>query len=254
MYPVLFQIGDISISSYTVMLIIGFLAAYLLCRGEFKRKGLDEELLDLLFLGCVLGGVIGAKVFFLIEKVSFNEFMSDPMRYLSSGLASLGGFICAFILFWIIVRIKNVSFWLATDAMAPIVVLYPIARIGCFLVGDDYGIPSTLPWAMSFPEGSPPTNERVHPTQIYEMLAFTVIFIFVWKIRKKDMPIGWLSGVILVLFGLERIFVEFLRNATPSFIPGVSIVQLISLGVLLAGILKILEIRIREKKPKKGYA
>ncbi|HEY7535144.1 MAG TPA: prolipoprotein diacylglyceryl transferase [Thermodesulfobacteriota bacterium] len=249
MYPVLFKIGDISISSYTVMLIIGFLAAYSLCIGEFKRKGLGENLLDLIFSACVIGGLVGAKVLFLIENVSFNEFIADPMRYLYSGLTALGGFIVVVILFWIVVRIKNVSFWLATDAMSPIVLTYAIARIGCLLVGDDYGTPTNLPWAMSFPNGSPPTNEMVHPTQIYEMLAMFGIFIYVWKIRKKDMPAGWLSGVILILTGLERILVEFVRNTSPSFIPGLSVAQLISIGMVIVGLLKLLQLRMQTKRP-----
>jgi phosphatidylglycerol:prolipoprotein diacylglycerol transferase len=132
--------------------------------------------------------------------------------------------------------------------MAPIIILYPIARIGCFLNGDDYGIPSTLPWAMSFPEGSPPTNETVHPTQIYEMLALTGIFIYVWKIRKKDKPVGWLSAVILILWGLERILVDFIRNTTPSLIPGVTLIQLISLGLVFVGVLKLIQLRMHEIK------
>jgi phosphatidylglycerol:prolipoprotein diacylglycerol transferase len=254
MYPILFRLGDYPVSSYTVMLIIGFLVAYILCIGEFKRKRLGEDLLDYLFAASIVGGLVGAKILYLIENVPFKEFITDPMGYLSAGLTYLGGFIGAVILFWVVTRLKNVNFWLATDAMAPIVITYAIARIGCFLFGDDYGIPSNLPWAMSFPEGSPPTNERVHPTQIYEMLAVAGIFIYVWKIRKKDKPVGWLSAVILILMGIERILVEFIRTTTPSFIPGITVAQLISIGLILVGILKILQIRGQGKKPGKGYA
>src|SRR3990172_5737382 len=105
MYPILFRIGDIAISSYMVTMSIAFLVAYILCKGEFKRRGLSEDLLDLLLVANVLGVVVWA---------------------------------------------KKVYFWLAADAMAPSLVIgYAIAKIGCFLVGDDYGIPSNLPWAMS---------------------------------------------------------------------------------------------------------
>lgn len=247
MYPTI-SIGSFSISSYTVMIIIGFLVAYKLCGSEFKRKGLGEDLLDMGFVASIIGGLIGAKVLFLLENVTLSQFISDPVRYLSSGLTYLGGFVGAALLFLAVMRIKRVNFWLAADAMAPIVITYAIARIGCFLVGDDYGTPSNLPWAMAFPIGSPPTNERVHPTQIYEMLLTLGIFVYIWRVRKRSMPIGWLASMVLILTGVERFFIEFIRHTTPSFIPGISLAQLMSLGLIIAGILKLIEIRVHRKR------
>src|SRR4030066_526103 len=233
MYPILFRIGEIAISSYMVTMSIAFLVAYILCKGEFKRRGLSEDLLDLLLVANVLGGIVGAKILFLMENVTFSEFIGDPIRYLSSGLTFLGGFLGAVVLILVVVWAKKVRFWLASDAMAPSLVIgYAIARIGCFLVGDDYGIPSNLPWAMSFPEGSPPTDEKVHPTQIYEALITFGIFVYIWKIRKKDMPIGWLTAIVFLLAGAERFLVEFIRNTQPSFFPGISVAQLMSLGLI----------------------
>lgn len=247
MYPTI-SIGNFSISSYTVMMIIGFLVAYKLCGNEFKRKGLGEDLLDMAFVASIIGGLIGAKILFLLENLTLSQFISDPVRYLSSGLTYLGGFVGATLLFFAVMRIKRVNFWLATDAMAPIVITYAIARIGCFLVGDDYGTPSDLPWAMAFPIGSPPTNQRVHPTQIYEILLTLGIFIYIWRVRKKNMPVGWLSSMILILTGVERFLIEFIRHTTPSFIPGISLAQLMSLGLIIAGVLKLVHIRVQERK------
>ncbi len=249
MYPVLFRIGNFAISSYMVIIVIAFLVAYILCKGEFRRKGLSEDLLDLFLVANVLGGIIGAKILFLMENVTLREFVADPIRYLSSGLTFLGGFLGALVLIGVVVWAKKVNFWLAADAMAPALVLgYAIAKIGCLLVGDDYGPTSHLPWAIAFPEGSPPTNERVHPAQIYEMLAMAGVFVFLWKIRKRDVPTGWLFGVTLILTGVERFLVEFVRNTTPSFIPGVSLAQLMSLGLMVAGILKLLQLRMQTRK------
>ncbi|MGH7801187.1 MAG: prolipoprotein diacylglyceryl transferase [Thermodesulfobacteriota bacterium] len=248
MYPMLFRMGDIAISSYMVMIVIAFLVAYALCKGEFKRRGLSEDLLDMLLVANVIGGIVGAKILFLMENVTFPEFIGDPIRYLSSGLTFLGGFLGAVFLILVVVWAKKVNFWLAADAMAPALVIgYAIAKIGCFLVGDDYGIPSNLPWAMSFPQGAPPTTERVHPAQIYEMLVAAGIFVFAWKIRKYNKPIGWLTAIVFILMGLERFLVEFVRNTTPSFIPGVSLAQLMSLVLIFVGILKLLRLRMRTK-------
>ncbi len=248
MYPVLLRIGDIAISSYMVTMVIAFLVAYTLCKGEFKRRGLSEDLLDLLLVANVLGGIVGAKILFLMENVTFRQFIDDPIRFLASGLTFLGGFLGAVVLILVVVWAKKVNFWLAADAMAPSLVIgYAIAKIGCFLVGDDYGIPSNLPWAMSFPEGAPPTEERVHPAQIYEMLISAGMFVYLWKIRKRIVPIGWLSGLALILMGLERFLVEFVRNTTPSFIPGVSLAQLMSFGLIFVGVLKLLQLRMRTK-------
>jgi phosphatidylglycerol:prolipoprotein diacylglycerol transferase len=249
MYPILFRIGDIVISSFSVMVLIAFLVAYKAGESEFRRKGLNENLVDLLLIACVIGGIGGAKVFFLMQNVTLSEFIADPIRYISSGLTFQGGFLCALILIWAVLRIKKVNFWLAGDAIAPALVIgYSIGRIGCFLVGDDYGTPSNLPWAMAFPKGSPPTYERVHPTQIYETLIMTGVFVFLWKIRKKDKPAGWLTGIAFILMGVERFLVEFIRNTTPSFIPGISMAQLISIGIITVGILKLVQIRNRAGK------
>ena len=249
MYPVLFRIGDIAISSYMVTMSIAFLVAYILCKGEFKRRGLSEDLLDLLLAANVIGGIVGAKILFLMENVTFRQFIDDPIRFLASGLTFLGAFLGAVVLILVVVWAKKVNFWLAADAMAPSLVIgYAIAKIGCFLVGDDYGIPSNLPWAMSFPNGAPPTNEMVHPAQIYEMLVVAGIFVYTWKIRKCNKPIGWLTAIVFILMGLERFLVEFVRNTTPSFIPGVSLAQLMSFGLVFVGVLKLLQLRMRTRE------
>lgn len=236
MYPVLFKVGGFVVSSYSVMLLIAFLTAYYLSAREFRRKGLDDSLRDYFLIACVVGGLVGAKILFLVENVTLREFTDDPFRYLSSGLTFLGGFIGALILIWIVARVNSLSFLYVCDTISPLVVLsYAIGRIGCFLVGDDYGPPSDLPWAMAFPKGSPPTTERVHPTQIYDFLVLTILFAFLWRIRKKQMPTGWLFGLTLFLLGVERFVIEYWRVTTPSFIPGVSVAQLMSLFVAAAG-------------------
>ncbi len=244
MYPILFKIGSITISSYGVMVAIAFLVAYKVSELEFGRKRMDKDLLDPLLIANVVGGVVGAKILFLIENVSFVEFIDEPTRYLASGLTFLGGFLGALILILLVIWWKRVSFWLIADAIIPALVIgYAIAKIGCFLVGDDYGPPSDLPWAMAFPKGAPPTNVRVHPAQIYEFLIMVGVFLILWKLRKRPAPTGWLCSMGFILMGLERFFVEFVRVTTPSPIPGISIAQLMALGLIAAGVIKIIRLR-----------
>ena len=252
MYPVLFRIGDIAISSFSVMLLVSFTVGYLLSSPEFRRRGLQDELRDFILLAIVFGGVFGAKILFLLENATLSEFMADPARFLASGLTYLGGFLGSVFLIWLVTLWKKVSFLKVADTISPIIVLcYAVGRVGCLLVGDDYGIATSLPWGMSFPEGSPPTNEIVHPTQLYDMIVLTSIFIGLWRLRKRETPAGWLMGVTLIALGLERLLIEFIRTTTPSFIPGLSVAQIMSLGLALAGALLIAYVSfgIRVEKP-----
>jgi len=209
MYPELFRIGNFTISSYGVMVAFAFLAAYWLSSVDFKRRRLDERLLGNFLIGAMVGGLLGAAL-----------------------------------LMWFIAHRNKMSFWTLGDAVAPgLAIAYTIARIGCFLVGDDYGVPSDLPWAMAFPKGLPPTTERVHPTQIYEIILMGAVFIYLWKIRKKSAPTGWLFSIFLILAGLERFLIEFVRSTTPSPIPHLSLAQLMSIGMIIIGIIKLIQIR-----------
>ncbi len=237
MYPVLFRIGDISVSSFSVMVLLGFLVAYVLGESEFKRKGLNGNLVDLLLIASVVGGLGGAKILFLYQQVPITNFIADPVRYLASGFTFFGGVIGAFILVWLVTQMKRLSLLAVTDIMCPLLIIaYAVGRIGCLLVGDDYGTPSDLPWAMAFPEGSPPTIERVHPTQIYDTICMVILFAVLWGIRKKDFPTGWMTAITFIALGIQRFLVEFLRQTTPSFIPGLSQAQLIAVVFVLTGV------------------
>jgi len=238
MYPVLFRIGDISVSSFSVMVLIGFLVAYVLGESEFKRKGLNGNLVDLLLIASVIGGLGGAKILFLYQQVPITDFIADPVRYLASGFTFFGGLIGAFILAWLVTQMKRISFLSVTDLACPLLIIaYAVGRIGCLLVGDDYGIPSDLPWAMAFPEGAPPTLQRVHPTQVYDTICMVILFAALWSIRKKELPTGWITAVTFIALGVQRFLVEFLRHTTPSFIPGISQAQLIAVVLVLTGII-----------------
>ena len=251
MYPTLLKIGSVSISSFSVMVLIAFLVAYYFGELEVVRKKADRSLSDLLLIMSVLGGLGGAKLLFLYQNVTLSQLISDPIRYLSSGYTFLGGVTGAILLIFILSRIKHISFWFLTDCCAPgLVIAYGIGRIGCFLVGDDYGTPTDLPWGMSFPHGAPPTIQQVHPTQLYDTILMFILFYVLWSIRKMSTQNGWLTSITLICLGTERFLIEFIRNTTPSFIHGISEAQLMSLVLIMVGIIKLIQISMKtNKKP-----
>ncbi len=246
MYPELIRIGDFVISSFGVMVAIAFLTAYWVSSKEFRRRDLSDDLLGNVFLAAMVGGIGGAKLLYLFENVPLSEIASNPAAHLFSrgGLTFYGGFIGAIILLLIVTYRYKVSFWKVGDALAPALAIgYSIGRIGCLLVGDDYGIPTDLPWGMSFPEGLPPTTETVHPTQIYETVIMGMVFVYLWNIRKSDFKTGYLFSLYLILAGSERFFIEFLRNTTPSPISGLSIAQLTAAAIIAIGSYKVYKLR-----------
>ncbi|MCH7927268.1 MAG: prolipoprotein diacylglyceryl transferase [Deltaproteobacteria bacterium] len=246
MYPELLRIGNFAISSFGLMVALAFLAGYWIASLEFKRKKLDDKLLGNILLLSMLGGIGGAKLMYIFENVPLSDFISSPFTHIFSrgGLTFYGGFIGAVLLFWILTVKNKVSFFKVMDAMAPALAIgHSIGRIGCFLVGDDYGIKSDVPWAVAFPKGLPPTTDPVHPTQVYEVILMGLIFFVLWKLRKRNTPDGWLFSILIILAGIERFLIEFIRSTTPSPIPDLSVAQLIAIGLIVIGILKIISIK-----------
>lgn len=242
MYPEIVKIGNFTISSFGLMMALCFIAGYWIITLEAKRKKLNEKLVGNLFLASMAGGIVGAKLLYVFENVPLSDILSHPLENLLSrgGLTFYGGFFGAIALVWLIAWRNRLSMWVVCDLAAPALALaYAIGRVGCFLVGDDYGVPSNLPWAMPFPKGLPPTTVPVHPTQLYEIIIMSIVFVFIWKIRKLDRPAGWLFSIYLILAGLERFFIEFLRSTTPSPIPGLSLAQVMAVVIIIIGAVKL---------------
>jgi len=214
MFPILFRIGRFEISTFGLMAAIGFFAAYLILRAEMKRKGEPPgRLAPDLLLGAVVGGLLGARLNFAIEY--WDVFVADPLSILlsRSGFVWYGGVIGGVIASILVLKINKQRIGPFADAAAPALAAgYFFGRAGCQLSGDgDYGVPTSLPWGMAYPEGFVPTLERVHPTPVYEMLIFAGIFFILWRLRKLERPPWWLFGIYLVLAGIERFGIEFLR-------------------------------------------
>jgi phosphatidylglycerol:prolipoprotein diacylglycerol transferase len=261
MYPELFKIGPFTVYSYGLMLGIAFIIASWLLTKEVARKKLNPNLGTEVTLMAIIFGIIGAKLFHLLEN--YSDFIEDPvgMTFNPGGLTFYGGLIVAILSTWIYARRKKIPFLVIADAAAPVLALaYGIGRIGCHLAGDgDYGIPTDLPWgtnyengtvppsvmfrgsgiALNYPDGVVPDTTPLHPAPIYEFLICFVIFIILWRLRKKDWIDGKLFMFYLVLISLERFSIEFIR-LNPRILFGLSEAQLISVFLFMMGTLGLI--------------
>ena len=237
-------IGPLGIYSYGLMLALGFLTANVILRREYQRRSFDPEVVNNIILYAILGGLFGAKAYSAIEN--WQGFVQDPLGsfFSGSGLVWYGGLLVgAAAVFYVIWR-SDVPTLPGIDSMGPVLILgYAFGRMGCLLSGDgDYGPPSDLPWALSFPNGTVPPDyygfdhfQRMHPTPLYEIILCLIIFAFLWRIRKNyEAQPGFLFGAYLILAAFERIITEFWR-LTPKVALGFTMAQWLSLLMIALG-------------------
>jgi phosphatidylglycerol:prolipoprotein diacylglycerol transferase len=233
MYPVLFRIGSFEVTSFGVMVAIAALVGLWLFRRELQRSGLPAAAADAGIVG-VIAGLVGAKLLWTVEHAA--EAPLTELLFSRGGLSWYGGLIggvgagLAYIVLrgWAVVPILAA----ATPALA---FGHLIGRIGCFLVGDDYGQPTDLPWGVAFPEGLPPTTVHVHPTQLYEALGLGVLGWLLIRWRREGVPDAAVLGRYLVGAGALRFVIEFIRvNERIAF--GLSVAHLVSIAVVILGV------------------
>ena len=227
--PDLFSIGPFTLHSFGLMVASGLIvAAYFLSR-DLAGRGRDPALAWELAVAAGVGGFFGARVDYLIQNGGSGLFSSI-------GLVWYGGVIGGAVAVWMVSAWRKVPIGVVANVMAPALALgYAIGRLGCQLSGDgDYGSASSLPWAMSYPDGTVPTTELVHPTPIYETTAMLVAFYVLWRWRSRfDRP--WaLFGVWCVFAGVERFLVEFVRR-NDAVALGLTTAQLFSVGLVILG-------------------
>ena len=186
-----------------------------------------------------LSGLVGARLYHVLE--SPRELIADPSVLISRfGFAWFGGFLGGFVALVILARHFRIPALEFMDMCSPAAAVgYAIGRIGCLLSGDgDYGVPTTLPWGMSFPNGVAPTTERVHPTPLYEFFIWLAIAAFLWHLGKRALSGGRPKGEnfcgYLILTGVARFLIEFIRINPRSFF-GFSNAQTASLLSIVAG-------------------
>lgn len=240
MYPVLFQFGPITIYSYGVMMALGFIFAGWTLGLELQRRGKDPNLASTFVLWAAIGGLIGARLLFLIEE--WRAFLTDPwpLLFTGAGFVWYGGLIGGIVGVSLCIYRYGMSWGEMMDAVAPSIALgHGIGRLGCHFAGDgDWGPPTTLPWGVAYPNAIVgwdfPPGVRVHPTPIYETTAYLLVFAFLWFRRSKLPAPGTQFGWYLLLASTARFFLEFVR-VNPPVLFGLSEAQLLSILLVAAG-------------------
>jgi phosphatidylglycerol:prolipoprotein diacylglycerol transferase len=233
-------------------MLLCFVIGQILLTRELTRRGHDPAPVGDLVFAAVVGGLLGAKIYYAILVQDMDALFDR------AGFVFWGGLIGGIIATSLVVRFKKLRWSTISDASAvSLAAAYSVGRTGCWAVGDDYGRPWDSPLAVQFPEGAPPSTAAnmsqlfgtsfpagtdpsaviaVHPTQIYEVILGFVMFLIVWRFRDHKHAAGWLFGLYAVLAGLERFVIEFVRAKDDRFFGGLTLAQMIALGFVAAGV------------------
>jgi phosphatidylglycerol:prolipoprotein diacylglycerol transferase len=251
--PFLYDIGPIKgIGGFGLAILLCFVIGQILLTRELTRRGYDPAPVGDLVFAAVVGGLLGAKIYYAILVQDMDALFDR------AGFVFWGGLIGGIIATSLVIRFKKLRWSTISDASAiSLAAAYSVGRTGCWAVGDDYGRPWDSPLAVQFPEGAPPSTAAnmsqlfgvsfppgtdpsaviaVHPTQIYEVILGFVMFLIVWRFRDHKHAAGWLFGLYAVLAGIERFVIEFVRAKDDRFFGGLTLAQMIALGFVAAGV------------------
>jgi phosphatidylglycerol---prolipoprotein diacylglyceryl transferase len=238
------HIGPLDLKTFGICFAVGFLVSGVLIGRRFRELDKPVDWSYEMVFAALIGGLVGSRLDYVLQNWSK---VSDDLLgniFSGSGLVWFGGFVggALGVILW--ARWRHFLGWQLFDTAAvPLAIGYAIGRVGCQLSGDgDYGIHSDLPWAMSYPDGTVPTTDTVHPTPVYETLAMGLVAVVLWRLRDRFAP-GVLFGLYLVAAGLERFLVEFVRR-NEEVVAGLTQPQLISLALMALGA-AILAVRAR---------
>lgn len=240
MLPVLFEIGPLTVYSYGLMMALGFLAGTALTARELARHKLNPEFASSILWWAIIGGLVGSRLLAIVEDIP--AFLADPVGgiFTGAGFVWHGGFLGGLLAVSLWIYRSGLSWPLVADCIAPGLCLgHGIGRIGCLLAGDGcWGTVTTLPWGMAFPHGlagwEHPPGIVVHPTPLYEFLAYAAIAGWMWSVRTQPHRPGLQIYRYLLLGGIARFVIEIVR-VNPAILAGLSQAQWISLGMVAVG-------------------
>jgi phosphatidylglycerol:prolipoprotein diacylglycerol transferase len=243
----------LQLTGFGIAVLLAFVIAQITSAEILAERGYDPSITSDCLFGAVIGGLLGAKIYYAILIGSWHALVERAGFVFWGGLA--GGIIATAIVIWA----KKWPFTRISDAAAPgLAAAYSIGRTGCWAVGDDYGRPWNSPFAVAFPNGAPPSTAQnlaqlfhltvppgtpetrvmsVYPTQLAEVAMGFVMFLILWRLRNHEHAEGWLFGLYCVLAGLERFVIEFFRAKDDRFFGVITMAQVIAIAFAVGGAL-----------------
>ncbi len=228
------HIFGITLQTFGLMMGLGFVVSGWIIARRLKELGKPVDWAYEMVFAALIGGIVGARLWWVGENWASAKDDILGSLFSGAGLVWYGGAIggATAVLLWAWRR-KWFTLQMLDTASIPLAAGYAIGRIGCQLAGDgDYGKAWNGPWAMAYPNGTVPTTEKVHPTPVYETITMLIVAAVLWRLRDRWRP-GTLFALYLILAGLERFLVEFIRRNDAVFV-GLTQPQLLSL-VMIAG-------------------
>ena len=246
----LFTIGPLTVYGYGFMIAVGVFAAWLTAEYRAKKYCADTDQIFFLVLWCLVGGLLGAKLLFWITE--WKEVVADPgfiLRTMTDGFVVYGGIIGGIIAGWLYSRITKLNFLKYFDLMIPSVALAQgFGRIGCFLAGCCYGRETDAFWGVTFPEGSfAPAGVPLIPTQLLSSAGDFLIMAVLLIYSRHSKKTGNTGALYLLLYGIGRFLIEFLRSDDRGTVGMLSTSQFISIGIVL------IAVGMFNKKQRKKY-
>lgn len=241
MYPILFEFGGFQVRSYGVIVALSFLLALWMSTREAERKGLDPKLVQDFAIYGLIGGIIGARLYFVFFSAP-GYFLQHPWEIFavwSGGIGVIGALIGGLIVALWFCHKQNLSLLKFGDTLAPGSALgQTFGQIACLANGDSYGRPTDVPWAITFtdPRSLAPLNIPLHPVEVYEMAAYFLVFLLIWKIRQHQRLDGVTFFTYLAGYGTARFLVDFFRGDPAIFAWGIQAAQVFGVAMILASV------------------
>lgn len=259
-----YNFGRFQFTGFGLAVLMAFIIAQIVTQHELWRRGHDPAPVSDLIFAAVIGGLLGAKIYYAILMHDAGALVSR------AGFVFWGGLIGGIIAVLAVARKKKLSLMRVADVGGiAVAAAYSIGRTGCWAVGDDYGRPWNGFLSVAFPNGAPPSTVEnmarmfhvtfpagmqpldvvaVYPTQLFEVTLGFIMFCILWRLRDHKHAEGWLFGVYCVLAGIERFIIEFFRAKDDRFFGPITTAQIIAICFVLAGfVIMAVRNRVTEK-------